>query len=523
MKRVVSVFFCLIFSFAMLLLRLYTISTGRAAESAGTSGTLTVEAARSRGYLYDRSALPFVNETSVRTVVAAPLETVPQLLRPVTRPEDFAAAYARWSRGLPAVVAATGEAVGAGLFTVMQPTRYGAHFLIPHLAGYCDASGHGVCGLEKGFDALLSERVCRVTFEVDAAGRVLCGGQTRVTDEGVASPRGVELTLDKRLQAAVRDGMLASDIRKGAAVLLDADSGEIRALCSVPEFDASDVAASLDDPDAPFLDRALQSVSVGSVYKMIVAAALLEHGVPTDYTYTCTGETTENDVTFHCHLRTGHGALTMPDALAHSCNTWFIRAAKQIPVSEILDLSWKLGLGSAVTLAPDVVCAAGIVPDEAELQTDAARANLAFGQGRLTAAPLQIAAATAACVNGGVYHEPRLVQAIVEADGTRTTSACAQGTRVLRQSTSDTLRKMLVYAASGTKRLAFKDCGGKTATAQTGVFRGGEEQLCTWFSGFFPAENPQYVLTIFCEDGTSGAADCMPVFGSIADKIYKKP
>lgn len=522
MKRVVSVFFCLIFTFALLLLRLYTLATGTVAESAGRGGTLTVEASRSRGFLYDRSGLPFVNETSERIAVAAPLATVPELLRGAASAQDFSDALTRWSRGLPAVLPVTGEVAGTGVFTAVQPTRYGERFLIPHLAGYCDASGHGVCGLEKSYDALLSERVCRVTFDVDAAGRVLCGRGTRVTDEGVLSPRGVELTLDKRLQAVVRDGMLQSDVRKGAAVLLDADSGEIRAAVSVPEFDVTDPAQALDDPDAPFVDRALQSVSVGSVYKIIVAAALLEHGVPTDYTYTCTGETVQNDVTFHCHLRTGHGALTMPDALTHSCNTWFICAAKQIPVSEILDLSWKLGLGSEAALAPDLIGSAGIVPDEAELSTDAARANLAFGQGRLTATPLQIAAATAACVNGGVYHEPRLVQAVIGPDGDRAPTQPSQGMRVLRRTTSDTLRRMLVYAASGTKRLTFKDCGGKTATAQTGVFRDGAEQLCTWYSGFFPADDPQYVLTIFCEDGTSGAADCIPVFESIARKIYKK-
>ena len=521
-KRVVSVFFCLVFSLALLMLRLYVLSAGTA-QSAQAGGTLTVEAARSRGFLYDRSGLPFVNETSVRTVVAAPTPSAPQLLQGVTRQRDFSAALSRWSRGLPAVVPVTGEVSGAGLFTAMQPVRYAERFLIPHLAGYCDAAGHGVCGLEKSYDDLLSERVCRVTFDVDAAGRVLCGGETRVTDEGVASPRGVELTLDKRMQAAVREGLLQSDVRKGSAVLLDAENGEILALCSVPEYDPSDVGARLDDPDAPFVDRALQSVSVGSVYKIIVAAALLEHGVGEGFTYVCTGETVQNDVTFHCHLRTGHGALTMPDALYHSCNTWFIHAAKQIPVSEILDLSWKLGLGSAVTLAPELSCSAGIVPDEAELATDAARANLAFGQGRLTAAPVQIAAATAACVNGGVYYEPRLVRALIGDDGARSETAPSQGTRVLRRSTSDALREMLVYAASETKRLTFKDCGGKTATAQTGVYRGGEEQLGTWYSGFFPAQEPRYVLTVFCEDGTSGAADCIPVFESIALKIRKKP
>ena len=60
---------------------------------------------------------------------------------------------------------------------------------------------------------------------------------------------------------------------------------------------------------------------------------------------------------------------------------------------------------------------------------------------------------------------------------------------------------------------------GKTATAQTGKFENGEELYNTWFSGWFPAENPRYVITVFKERGSGGASDCAPVFKAIADKI----
>ena len=521
MKRAVSVFFCLIFSLALLLLRLFSIAAGGSVPGAQAGGTLTVEAARGRGFIYDRNGLPFVNETAQLAAVAAPLETVPRILRAVSGAEDFAAAYARLSKGYPAVLPVREEVTGRGVFTVRAPVRYSADFLIPHIAGYCDATGHGVCGLEKTYDSLLSERICTVTFDADAAGRVLCGGNTRIDDGGLWSRSGVVLTIEKRLQAMMRDAMLRSDIRKGAAVLLDAQTGEIRAMVSLPEFDPANPQRSLQSADAPFLNRALCPVSVGSVYKMLVAAAALEQGVGEDFTYTCTGETLQDDVTFHCHLRAGHGTLDLAGAMAESCNPWFIHLLREIPVDSLLNLSRRMGLGSAVTLCDDVVCGAGTVPESGELQTDAARANIAFGQGRLTAAPLQIAAATAACVNGGTYHEPRLIDAILHADGSRTAMQAAMPEHVLSAGTSERIRRLLIYAAGQTRQITCADCGGKTATAQTGIFHAGREQLNTWYSGFFPAENPQYVLTSLCEDGTSGAGDCAPVFDAVAAQMEK--
>lgn len=505
---------------ALLILRLYALATGETSPLASAGSTLTVEAARSRGFLYDRYGLPFVNETSETVAVAAPLESVPRLLRGVSADADFTAARSRLAKGFPAVLPVRKDVSGEGIFTVRQPTRYGEHFLIAHLAGYCDGTGHGVCGLEKSFDGLLSTRVCTVTYDVDAAGRVLCGGNTRMDDGGLWSPAGVVLTLEKRLQAAVRDAMLDSQIRKGAAVLLDAQTGDILAMVSVPEFDVTCPERSLEDGDAPFLNRALNPVSVGSVYKILVAAAALESGVGESFTYTCTGETVQDGVTFHCHLRTGHGTLDMAQAMAYSCNPWFIHLLREYPVGNLLELSWRLGLGSASTLCEDLTGGAGVLPDEAGLQTDAARANLAFGQGRLTASPLQIAAATAACVSGE-YHEPRLILALCDAQGRRTPTQPSAPERVLRADTVRTLRELLVYAASQTRQLGFTDCGGKTATAQTGVFVGGREVLNTWYTGFFPAAEPRYVLTILCEDGTGGAHDCAPVFGRIADGICK--
>jgi cell division protein FtsI/penicillin-binding protein 2 len=211
--------------------------------------------------------------------------------------------------------------------------------------------------------------------------------------------------------------------------------------------------------------------------------------------------------------------LTLPDALAHSCNTYFIHLLQQFPVGRLLDLSRRMGLGAPVTLADDLVADSGALPDETELTSDAARANLAFGQGRLTATPLQIAAATAVIAGDGMYREPRLVQAVTDDDGVQTRMPALAAKRALSPQIARRVRELLVYAASQTSTLTIKDCGGKTATAQTGIYQNGREVLNTWYSGFFPADSPRYVLTIVWEDGRSGARDCVPIFQKIAESL----
>ena len=64
--------------------------------------------------------------------------------------------------------------------------------------------------------------------------------------------------------------------------------------------------------------------------------------------------------------------------------------------------------------------------------------------------------------------------------------------------------------------------GGKTSTAQTGRFdENGNEYLNCWFTGYFPAEAPEYAVTVLVEEGYTGNATAGPVFKEICNKICK--
>ena len=67
-------------------------------------------------------------------------------------------------------------------------------------------------------------------------------------------------------------------------------------MASVPVYDVNDVSKSLDDEDSPFINRAISPFSVGSVFKIIVAAAALESGVPETLEYDCRGSIEQSGV-----------------------------------------------------------------------------------------------------------------------------------------------------------------------------------------------------------------------------------
>ena len=68
---------------------------------------------------------------------------------------------------------------------------------------------------------------------------------------------------------------------------------------------------------------------------------------------------------------------------------------------------------------------------------------------------------------------------------------------------------------------AWQTAGGKTGTAQTGQFDPeGEELLNYWFSGFIPAEQPKYVITVLQDAALEPETSSAAIFARVADAIH---
>lgn len=505
-------------------------AAGEGAEyvaAAGSQSLYRLEVAQSRGTIYDRDLEPLVGET--RELVAAVAPTIQSIgaLETATKGRFRSRLALALEEGKPFTISLPTlvEDPSIDLFSV--PKRYQEDQLAPHVIGYLDSQGRGAAGIELAMDDLLAgfSGEVSVTYQVDALGRVIAGADRQVVDTLSGSRGGVALTLDRSLQELAEEA--AEGLGKGAVVITQVPDCQILALASVPDFSPSTLGEAAEDPDSPLVNRGFSAYAPGSVFKLVVAAALLEGGSPLE-DFVCTGSVNVDGLTFHCIGGEPHGEVGLEEALAQSCNCYFINAARSLGGQAILSMAYNLGLGAEQEFGRGLFTAAGELPGAASLQHPRALANFAFGQGELTATPLQLCAVLNTIASGGVYATPKLIAG--EVDENKRLSPLSPVTdkevRVMSVSTAKMLQRYLETAAQeGTGRAGAVTegvCGIKTGTAQTGVMEDGEELLHFWYCGYVgEGDSPQYCITVLCESTPDDGGAAARAFRQAAQGLLK--
>lgn len=525
-RAVISFFVCTLLSVA-LIFRVAVINDSLYSDASVSQSARRIQIASSRGMIYDRNMSPLVNREEKTVLAVDPTSEAMECLKNELSDEEYAVALENAADGNPFIVECdsySGECGDIVAMTVYE--RYSSSDTAALTIGYLDSEENGVAGIEKAFNELLNKYsgVLSVRYSADSYGRMLRGDSFEVISEGYGSQGGIVLTVDRGIQRVCEEAMERNGMDIGAVVVLDVKTSEILALASTPEFDRENMAESLVNEASPFLSRALNAYSVGSVFKPVVVAAALEAGISEDTVFECEGYVTVNGQQFNCHKKSGHGTLDMAHATAVSCNSYFIQLGQLIGAEKIIETASSLGLGSEIVLCDSMISSSGNLPDAFSVDSKAALANLSFGQGTLLATPLQIGAVYCAFANGGYYREPYILKEMVDEEGNVTAYYKNEiNNKVLPGSICEKIGEMLELTVSeGSGKLAKPMCydaAGKTATAETGWIKNGEQIYHTWFAGYYPTDSPEYVIVVFNEYGDSSATDCAPIFRDIADGI----
>lgn len=518
-----AVFLCaMIVLMGALEIRLLEISTGKiSTEAAAMQSRRVMTLSETRAGVFDRNLNPLVNKSLERRLLIFPdLLEISKILE-FSHRDELAEAFQKTE---PTVMDTGGKITeGEGVFNFSFPKRYSEKTFAPHIVGYVNG-GKGVYGIEKAFDGFLSENSKTVTasYYTDGTGRLLAGEEILLDEEKTAENCGVVLTLDSEIQKVTEKAL--SKLEKGAAVVMNCENGEILASASVPFFEPADVASYLEEENSPFINRAFTAYTVGSTWKLVVAAAALDSGISPERTYDCTGSTEVEGRLFKCHWEAGHGEIDMEKALEISCNPYFIDLALEIGGEKILETAKNLGFKSPSNFGEGFSSAGGSLPTEEELFSKTALSSFAFGQGSLMATPLQMASLVSAVANGGKAVTPKLVLKTVDKNGNSDFFPDYAKNPVMKSSTAKTLRKMMINVVENGSGKNAKPknggAGGKTASAQTGQFDEDKNEIIhAWFVGFYPAENPKYSVAVFAEGMNSGGDFAAPVFREICDGI----
>jgi len=329
-------------------------------------------------------------------------------------------------------------------------------------------------------------------------------------------PRGsnVELTLDAAVQRAAYDAL--GDLQ-GAVIAIEPATGRVLAMVTSPSYDTNllashntgevnDVYDALDaDPTHPLFNRAIGGDlnPPGSTFKLVVASAALASG---DYT---PSSTLPNPASYQLPQSSsvvsnasggacGPGdTVTIADALRLSCNIPFAELAVQLGDTAIREEAEKYGFNTSFAMPVDST--ASSYPRGLD---DPQTALTGFGQGQVTATPLQMAMVSAGIANEGVVMNPRMVDQVIGADlSVEQTFDDTEFGRALDADIAAELVAMMVAnvndgAASGAT-IDGVDVGGKTGTAENGS----DQPYTLWFTGFAPAENPEVAVAVVVEDG----------------------
>ena len=471
-----------------------------------------------RGTLYDTSMRPLTDTAYIRRCVLAPDNVGLAAAGRLLAGQALDLATERLLAGYPVTAPLGASDLPYGAIEYFEPVRLPTACAC-HIIGYLDSDGHGVSGLEKELDAILyTGESVTADFALTATGKILPSVEGNISEKSAASY--VKLTIDRDVQLVTEKAM--RDVERGAAVVIEAETGKVRAIVSKPAFDTDISALDLTNADAPLLDRALSNYNVGSVFKLCVAAAALDSGFDTHRIFECNSSFDSGSRIFHCHDGECHGQLDMCDAIAESCNVWFYNLVCELGAEPILNTARLCGFEESTILFRGLESARGTMPELPELCSRSALCNFAIGQGSIMLSPLVISNLYCAIASGGSYREPYIIEEI--SSPVRRTYTSDRVTRVMSEDTANTLKEYLRYAVShGTGRNAAPSSevvsGGKTATAQTGRFIGGERVSDGWYCGFTALNGKNYVICIVRENVRSGASDCAPVFADVADGI----
>lgn len=418
--------------------------------------------------------------------------------------------------------------------------------LAAQLLGFVNDEGKGVYGIEQALNRELSGKAGQLKAVTDVNGVPLAASSGNVQiapHPGKNVVLTVDMPMQQQLESILQEGLRKAKSESGSALILEANTGAVKAMANWPTYDPGNYAAA---PDASaYANAAVASpLEIGSVMKPLTTAAALDSGViRADQSY--------DDPSFwkvdgfkisNIEEDGGPGRKSIADILNLSLNTgatWELMQMSKPGGTEInekgrrtwysyMTTHFRLGKETGIEQGYE---AEGIIPHpEDGYARDLTYANTSFGQA-MTATPLQMAAAFAAMINGGHYYQPRLVDAYVDQQTGKRTVVPPKllNGKVVSQQVSKEMQGLLEYVVDN-HYFARKfnqqqySVGGKTGTAQ--IEKDGkylEHDFNGTYVGFVGGDTPQYVVFVRVNTpkiaGYAGSQAAQPIFGSLAHML----
>lgn len=391
--------------------------------------------------------------------------------------------------------------------------------------GYDPKQPVGRDGVEQFFQSKLSGTAGLRIEELDAKGEVESDHLLEEAEPG----KSLTLSIDSRLQEGLHKGIkeLSEEqgFRGGAGVIMDVRTGEILALVSYPEYNSniivggkatSTVRSYTNDPANPFLNRVLSGrFTPGSTVKPIVAiGALSEETISPNKVIMTNGKLVvpnryNPDLPTVFPDNNNHGAVDMRKAIAVSSNVYFyiigggFGSQKGIGIYNIEKYMRLFGLGEKtnINLGGEVD---GVIPNpkwkEENFNDEPWRVgdtyHTAIGQYGVLVTPIQVMRAFAAFATDGNLVTPTVLKSAdgKAVDPARRINLAKSDFQVVKEG----MRRVVTEGTAQIINVPGVNMAGKSGSAEIDA---GKRYVNSWFSGYWPADNPRYAISVVMDQG----------------------
>lgn len=399
--------------------------------------------------------------------------------------------------------------------------------LARELLGDTDVDEHGISGLEKAYERVLSGVDGVRLSTLDALGNPI------PQMEGECIPpidgKDVVLTLDVRIQefaeAALAQALVDNEADWGVALVLNPYNGEILALANETRKGSG---RSGSNQNYAFV----KAYEPGSVFKPITVCAALEEGLVTpDSTFHCGGVAQVGSTKLHCisyyTSKGAHGAESVAEAVRDSCNVVLLQIGRRLGQEKFEKWIKRFHLleRSGLSIVEQEAKGRIYTNDPQKRWSPQKVATVSYGKGiQLTA--LALARAYCPIVNGGDLPRLRLVKRLIDRCGKTVVEIPTEVERgILRPQTAAAVRKMLyrvVWDSQGTghtARSSLYETAGKTGTS-VGYSR--QDPRIVSFLGFAPYHHPRVICSVLVANprkgSRTGSGACGPAFRTIVER-----
>ncbi len=329
----------------------------------------------------------------------------------------------------------------------------------------------------------------------------------------------VLLTIDVNLQEKIFDYMQGY---RGACVVMDAQTGELLALVSLPSYNPNPESLTknwnsiCNNSQAPLIERASQGMyPPGSTFKiLILAGTLSERKTKMNEKFKCDGGYYAHDFSVPCMKK--HGTIDLREAVIVSCNTVFAELGLRLGRQGICSWMKKFGMTDELSNVPYAYQA--LLPKSEAVSLPA---EAGIGQGDMLVTPLHMARVAGVIAAGGMKVEPKLIKARLRDGEVIWEPKPSRSVRVISHSIAKTIGEVMhAVVAEGTGMGA--QIPGIAVAGKTGTAENPEGQPHAWFIGYAPANNPKVVCSVILENAGGGGKYAAPIAGYAMEQALKR-